>query len=75
MAKLLQKLDESHSIYQFSDGFSFGTDAVLLAGMIRCRQSDVGVEFGTGTGIIPLLLSMHKEFKKIYALEPSGVIC
>ena len=65
----MQSLDADHSIYQYSDGFSFGTDAVLLSGFIRTRKNSVGAEFGTGTGIIPLLLSMHKEFKKIYALE------
>ncbi len=69
MAKVLQELDETHKIYQFTEGFSFGTDAVLLSGFIQPRKNSVGVEFGTGTGIIPLLLSMHKEFKKIYALE------
>jgi tRNA1Val (adenine37-N6)-methyltransferase len=62
-------VDESHKIYQFTEGFSFGTDAVLLSGFIQPRKNSVGVEFGTGTGIIPLLLSLHKDFKKIYALE------
>ena len=69
MSKVLQDVDGSHKIYQFTEGFSFGTDAVLLSGFIQPRKNSVGVEFGTGTGIIPLLLSMHKEFKKIYALE------
>lgn len=69
MAKVLQTLDSTHRLYQFTDGFSFGTDAVLLSGFIRCRKNSIGVELGTGTGIIPLLLSIHKEFKKIYALE------
>jgi len=69
VAKVLQDLDETHKIYQFTEGFSFGTDAVLLSGFIQPGKTAVGVEFGTGTGIIPLLLSMHKEFKKIYALE------
>ena len=69
MAKVLHKLDETHSLYQYTDGFSFGTDAVLLSAFIRCRKGDVGVEVGTGTGIIPLLLSIHKEFRKLYALE------
>ncbi len=69
MAKVLHTLDENHSLYQFTDGFSFGTDAVLLSGFIRCRKGKVGVELGTGTGIIPILLSIHKEFKKIWALE------
>lgn len=69
MSKELQAIDDRHSIYQFSEGFSFGTDAVLLAGFIRCKKGQVGVEFGTGTGIIPLLLSLHKEFGHLYALE------
>ncbi|MBR2615280.1 MAG: methyltransferase [Clostridia bacterium] len=69
MAKLLHTLDDTHSIYQHSDGFLFGTDAVLLAAFIRTRKNKVGVEFGTGTGIIPLLLSIHKEFKHLYAIE------
>ena len=69
MPKVLQPLDSTHNIYQYTEGFSFGTDAVLLSGFIQPRKGSVGVELGTGTGIIPLLLSMHKDFKKIYALE------
>jgi len=69
MAKVLQPLDSTHNLYQYTEGFSFGTDAVLLSGFIRCRKGQVGVELGTGTGIIPLLLSIHKDFEKIYALE------
>lgn len=64
-----QFLDEQHTIRQLTDGFSFGTDAVLLSGFIRCRAGQVGCELGTGTGIIPLLLSIHKEFRKLYAIE------
>lgn len=69
MTKQLQKIDEKHVLYQYTDGFSFGTDAVLLSGMVRCHRGEVGAELGTGTGIIPLLLSIHKEFEKIYAIE------
>ena len=69
MAKVLHTLDSRHSLYQYSDGFLFGTDAVLLAAFIRCRENKVGAELGTGTGIIPLLLSIHKEFSRLYALE------
>ena len=69
MAKVLHPIDSTHNLYQFTDGFLFGTDAVLLSGFVNPKQNAVGVEFGTGTGIIPLLLSIHKDFKKIYALE------
>lgn len=69
MAKVLHPIDSTHNLYQFTDGFLFGTDAVLLSGFVNPKKNAVGVEFGTGTGIIPLLLSIHKDFKKIYALE------
>lgn len=68
-SKRKEKLDETHFLYQYTDGFSFGTDAVLLAGFIRTKKSSVCVEFGTGTGIIPILLSMHKQFSHIFAFE------
>lgn len=69
MAKVLHDLDGTHQLYQLTEGFLFGTDAVLLSGVIRPRKMSVGAELGTGTGIIPILLSIHKEFQKIYALE------
>lgn len=69
MAKVLQSIDDKHHIYQYTEGFSFGTDAVLLSGFVSPRAGSVGLELGTGTGIIPLLLSIHKNFGKIYALE------
>lgn len=65
----MQELDAAHRLYQDAEGFSFGTDAVLLAGFLRFSADAVGVELGTGTGIIPLLLSIHRSFQKIYALE------
>ena len=37
--------------------FRFGTDAVLLASFCDVKQKDTVVDLGTGTGIIPLLLS------------------
>ena len=37
--------------------FHFGTDAVLLAGFCDVKKTDTVVDLGTGTGIIPLLLS------------------
>ena len=69
MQKVREQLNDKHFLYQYPDGFSFGTDAVLLAGFIRPRRRWVGVEFGTGTGIIPLLLAMHKDFAHVTALE------
>jgi tRNA1Val (adenine37-N6)-methyltransferase len=56
-------------IIQDPKGFCFGIDAVLLSNFTKLKSGDTVVEFGTGTGIIPILLSGKTEFKKIYAFE------
>ena len=43
-------------ILQRPDGFRFGTDAVLLADFARVGAGEDAADFGTGTGILPLLL-------------------
>lgn len=44
-------------ILQKNSGFRFGMDAVLLADFARVEERDHGADFGTGTGILPLLLA------------------
>lgn len=44
-------------ILQKERGFRFGMDAVLLADFVRMGERDRAADFGTGTGIIPLLLA------------------
>lgn len=56
-------------IIQNPKGFCFGIDAVLLSNFMNLKASDLVVEFGTGTGIIPILLSGKTDFKKIFAFE------
>lgn len=56
-------------IIQDPKGFCFGIDAVLLSNFTKLKSGDTVVEFGTGTGIIPILLSGKTEFNKIYAFE------
>lgn len=56
-------------IIQNPDGFCFGIDAVLLSDFVKLKKRDIGVEFGTGTGVIPILLSGKTSFQKIYAFE------
>ncbi len=43
-------------IIQKKDGFRFGMDSVLLAHFARIKSDDHVADFGTGTGILPLLL-------------------
>lgn len=65
----IDNVDEKISLIQKIDGFSYGTDAVLLAGYIRKMPKKTAVEFGTGTGIISLLCEEHNKFQKIYSVE------
>lgn len=60
---------EGMTLAQFSDGFSYGTDAVLLAAFADVRAGSRGCELGTGTGIVPILMFRHKKCSHITALE------
>ncbi|MBQ9544614.1 MAG: methyltransferase [Clostridia bacterium] len=68
--KRSDELFEGEYFAQFRRGFSFGTDAVLLADFVRLPSRKLsGVEFGTGSGVIPVLLSRSQDFKSVTALE------
>ena len=56
-------------IIQKTDGFCFGMDAVLLSGFAHVKRGEKVLDMGTGTGIIPLLLSAKTEGKHYTALE------
>ena len=53
---------------QNSEYFAFGTDAVLLARFATCKKNETIVDFGTGTGIIPVLLAADTD-AKFYGIE------
>jgi len=55
-------------LLQKKKGYRFSVDAPLLADFIQTKESDNLCEFGTGNGVISLLLSM-KPFNSITALE------
>lgn len=57
------------SIIQYSKGYTFTTDAVILANIAKANSKDKVVDLGTGSGIIPLLLSAKCKPKKIYGIE------
>ena len=56
-------------IIQKTDGFCFGMDAVLLSGFALVKEGEQVLDLGTGTGIIPLLLSAKTRGKHFSALE------
>jgi tRNA1Val (adenine37-N6)-methyltransferase len=69
MEKRLDRINEHISIYQYTEGFSYGTDAVLAAAFCRIKRGQKGADLGTGTGIIPILLCHHKAPSQIFAFE------
>ncbi len=56
-------------IIQKTDGFCFGMDAVLLSGFANVKRGEMVLDMGTGTGIIPLLLSAKTQGESFKALE------
>ncbi len=52
-----------------SEEHRFGTDAFLLTHFSHYKQKDTAVEFGTGCGIIPLLMQKNRPPKQIFALD------
>lgn len=56
-------------IVQKERGFRFGMDAVLLADFARVEERDRAADFGTGTGILPLLIAGRGSAAHIDAFE------
>lgn len=56
-------------IIQKTDGFCFGMDAVLLSGFASVKPGERALDLGTGTGIIPLLLSAKTKGEHFTGLE------
>ena len=64
----LDYVNDDIELIQNTDGLTFGTDALLLAGYVSGKYSD-GIELGGGTGIISMLLAARGKVKKIDCLE------
>ena len=56
-------------IFQYTNGYAFTSDSVLIANFVKTKKSDVCVEIGTGSGIISILVNYKTNPKKIYAFE------
>ena len=56
-------------LLQKKQGFRFGMDSVLLAHFAAIREQDTVVDFGTGTGILPLLLIGRNKGARFVGIE------
>ena len=57
------------SLIQKKQGFRFGMDSVLLASFAKAKTTDTVVDFGCGTGILPLLMIGRDQGNKYIGLE------
>lgn len=68
-----ERLDDlqvkGYEIIQHPGKFCFGMDAVLLSNFVRVKQGEAVLDLGTGTGIIPILLTAKTEGKRFVGLE------
>lgn len=71
--KLEERLDDlqvnGYEIIQHPGKFCFGMDAVLLANFARVKIKERALDLGTGTGIIPILLTAKTEGQSFVGLE------
>ncbi len=58
-------------IYQDTDGFCFGTDAILLSAFAAEKRFSHAVDLCCGTGILPLLLASYDCAKHVCGVEIS----
>ncbi len=69
----MERLDDLQlsglKILQDTGRFCFGMDAVVLSGFVRVKKGARLLDMGTGTGILPLLLSAKTQASKLVGLE------
>lgn len=65
----LDVVNDDLKLYQYRDGLTFGTDALLLAAYVKGDPRAKAVEFGGGTGIVSLLLAARRKAGTILSVE------
>ncbi len=56
-------------LLQSKTGYRFSLDPILLARFASVKKSDVVVDLGTGSGVVPLLLAKLSEAKELIGIE------
>ena len=66
--EMICEVNDRLKLIQRRDGLTFGTDALLLAGYVRGKYKS-GIELGSGTGIITMLLLTREKLGRAVCLE------
>jgi|SRR5690554_103567 len=69
MTERIDDIGGGLKLIQRTDLFAFGTDAVLLSKFATLHTNDRVIDLGTGTGLVPFMLSMRKKINHAVALE------
>jgi tRNA1Val (adenine37-N6)-methyltransferase len=64
-----EKINDNITLFQNEGSLAYGTDAYLLSAYIRRQTKEKACEFGSGSGVISLLLAARGKFSHITALE------
>lgn len=68
-----ERLDDlqtcGYEIIQHPGKFCFGMDAVLLASFAKVKKGERALDIGTGTGIIPILMTVKTDGEDFTGLE------
>lgn len=62
-------------LWQYPSLYCFTSDAVLLANLVKVKKGDTVADFGTGSGIIAVIIAAKTNAGKIYALEKQKIMC
>ncbi len=57
------------ALNQHNEGFSFGTDALLLSAFLRRKKCPLAVELGCGSGAVSLLALKYRPYEKILCVD------
>ena len=71
----ITQINDNLKLIQNQNGLTFGTDAYLLSAYTVGGKNKIGADLGSGTGIIPLLLSSRDKAAEIYAVEVQESFC
>lgn len=69
MDKRFERLWEDGPVFTQSEHFRLGTDSVLLADFVNISGRTRGIDLGSGSGILPLLLLWRSEKLHMTGLE------